>query len=454
LFNPASDQDALAHTLSRSSPFGPLICPHNHQLGCTVRNSSAINLGNVLAADASGRQPGLAAVASEHGVYRVSLSEANGIAAENVLADAAVSVAVCGPQRFIVAGTTDKVWVLPESGHGRWEWVTDLVTSEGGVYDATAADLACDESDGTVFAATATALNMRSPSGEVSRLDYTQGMPVNDSASVAVEPHSGAVWIGTPHGLVRWARGKDADADWRFFWGQRYLPLGNSSVYDVAAVSSAGLGLAVVATDGGLAFLEAQTWTLAEKAAHYETILQQRHNRHGMVAECSMQRFGDVGHCVGGPSDNNGLWTSLVVVAEACRTALGGQGAAASLDTFFKGMKLLVDVTGIRGLMARSCVQPGTPAEAGDTWHNSTNPSLAGWQWKGDASSDEVVGHGFAYPAMARILGTAAGTLGAEALALLEDIVGYILENDYYLIDVTGTHTRWGVWNPEVINNK
>ena len=39
---------------------------------------------------------------------------------------------------------------------------------------------------------------------------------------------------------------------------------------------------AVVATDGGIALLERQMWTLAQKAEHYETIL----TRHDRVGPC------------------------------------------------------------------------------------------------------------------------------------------------------------------------
>ena len=30
---------------------------------------------------------------------------------------------------------------------------------------------------------------------------------------------------------------------------------------------------------------------------------------------------------------------------------------------------------------------------------------------------------------------------------------GYIVSNDYYLIDVTNRSTRWGVWSPNQLNN-
>lgn len=44
-------------------------------------------------------------------------------------------------------------------------------------------------------------------------------------------------------------------------------------------------------------------------------------------------------------------------------------------------------VTGVRGLMARSVVEENVTTGDGD-WYNSTTE--LGWKWKGDTSSDEV----------------------------------------------------------------
>ncbi len=44
-------------------------------------------------------------------------------------------------------------------------------------------------------------------------------------------------------------------------------------------------------------------------------------------------------------------------------------------------MRTLNEVTGIRGLMARSALPPGQPTQGGQ-WHNSTASGYAGWQWE------------------------------------------------------------------------
>ena len=48
---------------------------------------------------------------------------------------------------------------------------------------------------------------------------------------------------------------------------------------------------------------------------------------------------------------------------------------------------LLHQVTGVKGLMARSVVRSNVSVSGG-VWHNST--TKLGWKWKGDTSSDEV----------------------------------------------------------------
>jgi hypothetical protein len=83
-----------------------------------------------------------------------------------------------------------------------------------------------------------------------------------------------------------------------------------------------------VATDAGVTRLSQESWTLSRKAAVLTEALLARHERHGMVSGCDMSRYGDVSTCVQGDDDNNGLWTSLVVVAMYMRHAVTGEQAA------------------------------------------------------------------------------------------------------------------------------
>jgi len=177
-----------------------------------------------------------------------------------------------------------------------------------------------------------------------------------------------------------------------------------------------------------------------------ETI-QKRHNRYGLVAECSLSAFGNVSTCQNHDSDNNGLWTSLVVAAELIR------GNTSEIETYLSGMQLLHDITGVPGLIARSALPPGTPWPSYGTWANSTVPKYKGWIWKADASSDEVDGHVFALSTAASLL-PPSSPLRDTAIDLLTKMAMYIVTNDFYLIDFTGKPTTWGVWNPQQINGE
>lgn len=110
----------------------------------------------------------------------------------------------------------------------------------------------------------------------------------------------------------------------------------------------------------------------------------------GLTADCPLNNY-TIATCNPIPTDNDGLWTSWSVAAEAFRyQATGSEEARNNAWSLYKGMKFLIEVTGISGLPARSVIRD-TGNDTGyhsDGWHASTtNP---GWLWKGDTSSDEV----------------------------------------------------------------
>ena len=228
-------------------------------------------------------------------------------------------------------------------------------------------------------------------------------------------------------------------------------------------ISTDGIGVVgVVYHSKGITWLEQQSFTLAQKAAKFEQVLIDRHDRHGMTAGCLLPRFGATASpCVNRDDDNNGLWSSLVVVAEYMRYGVTGDPEAKSTASrFFSGMVLLNNVTGKKGLMARSACSPAD-IKAGicsgakswihdkEKWYNSTNPAYKGWLWKGDTSSDESTGHIFALAATA----TLSPDVWERSLAteLLQNIVSGVVNNNFELIDVTGNATTWGKWTPSLV---
>ena len=225
--------------------------------------------------------------------------------------------------------------------------------------DGSISAIAYDPTDATLptgqrlFIGSPICLNARSSDGSYTRVSSDEGLPVGNITALAPVTRRGQrqLWIGTTQGVVLWQPGQDPP--WRYLYGPRWLV--GETVHLMAAV---GDGV-VVATEAGVTWIEQQEWTLARKAETYEAILTARHDRHGMTAECQMKAFGVLDGCTGHDSDNNGLWTSLVVVAEYMRYAVTGDPEArATASRFLGGMVLLNEITGKRGLMARSACSP------------------------------------------------------------------------------------------------
>ena len=79
-------------------------------------------------------------------------------------------------------------------------------------------------------------------------------------------------------------------------------------------------------------------------------------------------------------------------------------------------------MTGVRGLMARSAVNENTTVDDEEVWHESS--AEPGWKWKGDTSSDEVVGHMFAYPLVYDLVAEDNAAMKEEVMNLVDDIIG------------------------------
>ncbi len=68
--------------------------------------------------------------------------------------------------------------------------------------------------------------------------------------------------------------------------------------------------------------------------------------------------------------------------------------------------------------------------------------------WKGDTSSDEMVGHFFLYGIATDLLPD--GPLKKRIADTAARIIDHIIGHGYYLIDVTGKPTTWGKAGPKL----
>jgi hypothetical protein len=263
-------------------------------------------------------------------------------------------------------------------------------------------------------------------------------LPAMPVTVIARDP-SGMTWVGTAQGAVRLS----ADgASREYFAGRRWLP--DDRVSGIAVDGA----VAWIETPAGFARIEYRPMTLAEKSKVFVERVQARHNRWGLTADSHLRVPGDLSTNQMVSSDNDGLWTAMYVAAEAFRHRV--TGAADARENARRGMQALMRleaITGIPGFPARSFIRTGEDVQPMDgEWHDTPDKR---WRWKGDTSSDEIVGHYFVYPLYFDLV---AEEQEKPALrAAIDRITNHILDNGYQLIDVDGRRTRWGWWGPDAI---
>jgi hypothetical protein len=141
----------------------------------------------------------------------------------------------------------------------------------------------------------------------------------------------------------------------------------------------------------------------------------------------------------------------------------GSEDARQNAFEAFEAMERLHTVTNITGLFARSFERDrkienskvegwqrkellsGSPASL---WLPASDHS--NWAWRSTASSDQTVGQVFALTMVLELVDDEQWK--ARALKCLDNMMGYIVKNDLYIIDVDGEPTLWGKWNPDYVN--
>lgn len=405
-----------------------------------------------------------ALVAGQAGIFRVKpdsteCGRVSGVPESPVTAATAWSTGMA-------AATVDKLYV--ESG-GKWRyyWIDDLDTNSGGPIDGPVSTLAYDGARSALWIANDICVNrLDLKTSVVSRIGPLDGLPAANLSAVLVATGSSRVWTA---GLDTSARAAvsvlDPDSGVcdayrcrlsrvQYLSGNRWMPIQDRiigiSELPVPNPSGSIVAAFAVLTDAGLSVLTRETWTLEQKAELLEYQVQYV-DRYGLTSECTTSKFLDATTCVPETSDNDGLWTSLLVAAESFRFAVtGDESARQAAWHHFSALELLVNSTGVPGLPARSVIDADTPIPSQGTWHPIK--WREGWHWKGDTSSDEITGHLFAYSIFAQLV-PKGDAEKKRALAPLEAIMSNLVKNNLTLIDITGLPTTWGRWDPETIND-
>jgi hypothetical protein len=259
-----------------------------------------------------------------------------------------------------------------------------------------------------------------------------------DGAATSAVASDGAEWYGRPHGLTRVdPKAPPRDRD-QYFAGKRYLP--DDEVQQLAADKAAGMW---VRTKTGVSHIELRTMTLAAKAAFFEERIRQRHDRHGLVSPSNLRVPGDVSTNQMRDDDNDGLWTSMYAAAECFRYAVThSPESLANATKSTEAVLFLEEVAGKRGFPARSYIRRGEQMPEAGEWHWTPDGQ---YYWKGDTSSDEIVGHFFLYGIATDLLPD--GELKTRIAKTAARIMDHIIDHGYYLVGVSGKPTTWGRWS-------
>ncbi|MDR3714118.1 MAG: hypothetical protein P4L51_14960 [Puia sp.] len=276
----------------------------------------------------------------------------------------------------------------------------------------------------------------------------------------------GVMWVGTQVGVVRYS--PDGTHSLRF--SRRWLldDQVNDIVFDTA-------GNAWIATAGGVSAIRRRKMSLGDKQDYFYDILMKRHIRAPWIAgQCHLKTPGDLRTWFPEDDDNDGEFTGNYLAMESFHyAATKDPDAREKARKAFGFLKMQEEVTGGDGYFARSIV----PVEWADRVHDLNRTftereraeemvkeprfkpveirwrkSKDGkWLWKGDASSDEWCGHMLGYYFFYELAADEADK--AEIRKHVSKIVDHVIANHFNMMDVDGTHTRWAVWSPPLLNH-
>jgi hypothetical protein len=257
----------------------------------------------------------------------------------------------------------------------------------------------------------------------------------------AIKSIDNKVWFGTKNGAF--ALRKDGKFD--YYNGERWL-VSNKIIH----ISEGPEKSVLILSDKGLSQICFKKMTLHDKAVFFEKQVRTRHIRNGFNASLDNMEKGNLSTGYLADSDNDGLWTSMYLGGEIFRYVVTKEADALqncreSLDA----MERLFSVNQIAGFPSRSFERSGFIKQLADPerWQHSPDKE---WDWKSTTSSDEAIGHIFAYGAMAELIKNP--DLKKRSIALIDTLMGHIIKNDFYLIDYDGKPTAWGRWNPSYVN--
>ena len=248
------------------------------------------------------------------------------------------------------------------------------------------------------------------------------------------------------------------DGKYGFYAGERWLP--DDRVITIEKGTDSSI---LVVTEKGLAQICYKKITLEDKAMFFEKQVREKNIRYGINSSASKLLTGySSGQVANQPSDN--LWTGMYLASQLFRYKVTGSATAReNAYEAFEAMERMFTVTGIPGLFGRSYERDykvdttkakgwqekellsGSPATV---WLPASDHR--NWAWRSAVSSDQTVGQIFALTMVLELADDKEWK--ARALKCLDNLMGYIVKNNLYIIDADGKPTLWGKWNPDYVN--
>ncbi len=307
-------------------------------------------------------------------------------------------------------------------------------------------------------------ISIRNERGKVAVKKPQDGIP-NAQVNVVSRSPDGSMWIGTDHGICRFPPEGDT---YSVLLNKRWLI--DNEVKDIVFDAS---GNAWIATGGGVSCIRKEQYTLARKADYfYQRMLQRNFRDPWIVGRFKLTVAGDTTSIIPDDDDNDGEYNAMYLAMESFRyattkEALARERARKSFDFLYT----LREITGTDGFFARTIIPADwqqmhdpnrtySPQELAEEliknprhkpveqrWHLTEDGRQ---KWKGDTSSDELCGHLFGYYCYYELV---ADEVEKERISKhVSLITDHLIRNDFYLVDVDGKPTKWGVWSPQSLN--
>lgn len=316
--------------------------------------------------------------------------------------------------------------------------------------------------DGTLAIGSTGGIDFYKGTQRVRSLSVAQGLPNRHARAISVDGQ-GRLWVATKLGVARYDKGT-----WRLRHSRRWLASDDARAVVIGPDSTAW-----VATASGVDAIRRKPLTLEEKAEYFIGVVRARHIRPpGLVGPAVLRKPGDLSESFIEDDDNDGEHTAMYLAVESLRYAVTkNPQALANAKAAFNAMVILQEATGTPHFIARSVLPMGTaplhetdrtysPLELAQTKRFDPRdkaidkqwvPSADGkWLWKRDASSDEIDGHLYGYATYFDLAADASEK--KRVAALVDRIVGGIVDHGFVLQDIDGKGTQWGNWSPESLN--